>query len=112
MARLAKDEFIATLPATTVQRDLDWLRRHVKADEHVAIIDVTAAEAVIAVMGPKSRDLLTAACRHDFSNEALPFGGVQEVEVGMGLARAHRVSYVGELGWEFLLLCRSSWPYL
>ena len=24
----------------------------------------------------------------------------QEIEIGMGLARAHRVSYVGELGWE------------
>ena len=100
VARLMKDEFMLTLPAATVQRDLDWLRTHVAAEEHVAIIDMTAAEAVIAVMGPKSRDLLHAACRHDFSNEAFPFGAVQEVEVGMGLARAHRVSYVGELGWE------------
>ena len=24
----------------------------------------------------------------------------REIEVGMGLARAHRVTYVGELGWE------------
>lgn len=24
----------------------------------------------------------------------------REIEIGMGLARAHRVSYVGELGWE------------
>jgi 4-methylaminobutanoate oxidase (formaldehyde-forming) len=29
-----------------------------------------------------------------------PFGTAQEIEIGMGLARAHRVSYVGELGWE------------
>ena len=28
------------------------------------------------------------------------FQGVDEIEVGMGLARAHRVTYVGELGWE------------
>ena len=100
VARLAETDFMLTLPSATVQRDLDWLRRHVNEGEHVAIIDMTAAEAVIAVMGPKSRDLLMAACRHDFSNDAFPFGDVQEVEVGMGLARAHRVSYVGELGWE------------
>ena len=100
VARLAETDFMLTLPSATVQRDLDWLRRHVNDGEHVAIIDMTAAEAVIAVMGPKSRDLLMAACRHDFSNEAFAFGDVQEVEVGMGLARAHRVSYVGELGWE------------
>ena len=37
---------------------------------------------------------------NDLSNNAHPFGFAQEMEVGMGLARAHRISYVGELGWE------------
>ena len=37
---------------------------------------------------------------NDFSNETNPFGTFQEIEIGMGLARAHRVTYVGELGWE------------
>jgi 4-methylaminobutanoate oxidase (formaldehyde-forming) len=34
------------------------------------------------------------------TNDAFPFGTAQEVELGLGLARLHRVSYVGELGWE------------
>ena len=38
-----------------------------------------------------------------FSNAAHPFGTAREVEIGMGLARAHRVSYVGELGWELFV---------
>ena len=25
---------------------------------------------------------------------------MQEIDIGYGKARAHRVSYVGELGWE------------
>ncbi|MCB1411425.1 MAG: aminomethyltransferase family protein, partial [Rhodobacteraceae bacterium] len=33
-------------------------------------------------------------------NAAFPYGTAKEIEVGMGLIRAHRVSYVGELGWE------------
>ena len=37
---------------------------------------------------------------NDFSNAAFPFGTAREIEIGMGLARAHRVTYVGELGWE------------
>ena len=37
---------------------------------------------------------------NDFSNKTNPFGTAQEIEIGMGLARVHRVSYVGELGWE------------
>jgi len=61
---------------------------------------MTAAEAVIAVMGPRARDLMRAVSPDDFSNAAHPFGTAREVEIGMGLARAHRVSYVGELGWE------------
>jgi 4-methylaminobutanoate oxidase (formaldehyde-forming) len=39
----------------------------------------------------------------DFSNAAHPFGTAREVEIGMGLGRAHRVTYVGELGWELYL---------
>ena len=75
------------------------MRRHV-GDYMVVITDVTAGEGVLAVMGPKSRDLLKAVSPDDFSNQAHPFGTAREIEIGMGLARAHRVSYVGELGWE------------
>jgi len=51
-------------------------------------------------MGPHSRDLIQKVSPNDFSNENNPFGTFQEIEIGMGLARAHRVTYVGELGWE------------
>jgi 4-methylaminobutanoate oxidase (formaldehyde-forming) len=51
-------------------------------------------------MGPKSRELMRKVSPNDFSNENNPFGTFQEIEIGMGLARAHRVTYVGELGWE------------
>jgi hypothetical protein len=36
----------------------------------------------------------------DLTNDAFPFATAREIEIGMGLARAHRISYVGELGWE------------
>ena len=32
-----------------------------------------------------------------------PFGTAKEIEIGMGIARAHRISYVGELGWEIYI---------
>ena len=51
-------------------------------------------------MGPKARDLLQDASPDDLSNAGFPFGTAREIEIGMGLARAHRISYVGELGWE------------
>lgn len=99
VSRLSETAFLAVVPGATLQRDLAWLRRHV-GDAFCVITDVTAAEAVLCVMGPKSRDLMQKVSPNDFSNASNPFGSWQEVEVGMGLARAHRVTYVGELGWE------------
>ena len=54
----------------------------------------------MAVMGPLSRDFLQPLIPQSLSNEDFPFGTVQEIEIGHGIARAHRVTYVGELGWE------------
>jgi len=99
VTRLSETAFFLVVPGATLQRDLVWLRNHV-GDAWVTITDITAAEAVIPVMGPQSRALLNLISPNDFSNEAHPFGTAREIEIGMGLARAHRVTYVGELGWE------------
>ena len=99
VTRLSETAFLLVVPGATLQRDLAWLRRHL-GDAFAVITDVTAGEAVLCVMGPKSRELLQAVSPNDFSNAAHPFGTAREIEIGMGLARAHRVTYVGELGWE------------
>lgn len=99
VTRLSETAFLLVVPGATLQRDLAWLRRHLRG-EFVVITDVTSAESVLCVMGPRSRDLIQIVSPNDFSNENNPFGTFQEVEIGMGLARAHRVTYVGELGWE------------
>ena len=69
----------------------------------MVITDVTAAEGVLAVMGPNARRLMQAVSPADFGNDANPFGTAQAIEIGMGLARVHRVTYVGELGWEIYM---------
>jgi glycine cleavage system T protein len=99
VSRLSETAFFLVVPGATLQRDLAWLRRHV-ADEFVVITDVTAAESVLCLMGPDARKLIQKVSPNDFSNDKNPFGTFQEIEIGMGLARAHRVTYVGELGWE------------
>ena len=99
VTRLSETAFLMVVPAATVMRDIAWLKRHL-GDEFVVITDTTVQEAVLCIMGPKSRDLMRLVSPDDFSNNAHPFGWAREIEVGMGLARAHRVSYVGELGWE------------
>ena len=99
VTRLSETAYLVITPAATLHRDLGWLRRHA-GDGRVVFTDVTAGEGCLAVMGPRSRDLLAAISPHDWSNENHPFGWAHEIEIGLGIARAHRVSYVGELGWE------------
>lgn len=100
VTRLSPTAFFAVVPGATLQRDLAWMKKHIGADEFVVITDITASESVLVLMGPKARDVITRISPNDFSNEGFPFGTAKEIEIGMGLARAHRVTYVGELGWE------------
>src|SRR5690606_2496259 len=99
VTRLSETAYLVVTPAITRPKDQTWMRRQI-GDFNVVLTDVTAAEGVLAVMGPRARDLMRKVSPNDFSNEANPFGTAQEIEIGMGLARVHRVSYVGELGWE------------
>jgi glycine cleavage system aminomethyltransferase T len=99
ITRLSDTAYLVVTPAATRLADETWMRRH-QADFNVVITDVTAGEAVLAVMGPNARKLMQAISPNDFTNAVNPFGTAQEIELGMGTARVHRVTYVGELGWE------------
>ncbi|MFC4668958.1 FAD-dependent oxidoreductase [Seohaeicola nanhaiensis] len=99
VTRLSETAYLVVTPAATRLADETWLRRAL-GDRRVVITDVTAGEGVLAVMGPRARELMQLVSPNDFSNAANPFGTMQDIELGLGLARAHRVSYVGELGWE------------
>ena len=69
-------------------------------DDRAFAADVTSSYAVFAVMGPRSRAMLSELTPADLSNEAFPFATSQEIELGYAIVRASRITYVGELGWE------------
>ena len=100
VTRLSSDEFLVVTPAATVRRDLHWINGHIPDGAHCFAMDVTVSESVMAVMGPEARDFLQPLIPQSLSNEDFPFGTAQAIEIGHGIARAHRVTYVGELGWE------------
>ncbi len=102
VTRLSESVYLVVTPAVTRLADQTWMMRN-KGGFNVVLTDVTAGEGVLAVMGPNSRELLQKVSPNDFSNEVNPFGTAQEIELGMGLARVHRVTYVGELGWEIYI---------
>ena len=103
ITRLSSDEFIIVTPAATIQKDLNWIKNHIPTDAHCFSYDATSSEAVISVMGPNSRKFLQPLILNSLDNEDFPFGHAKEIEIGMSIARAHRISYVGELGWEIYI---------
>jgi len=100
VTRLADDAYMVVTAAATARRDWLWLKQHIPADARVAVEDVTAAFAVLGVMGPNSRALLQTLTPADLSNASFPFGASREIEMGYASVRASRISYMGELGWE------------
>jgi 4-methylaminobutanoate oxidase (formaldehyde-forming) len=99
-ARLSPDTYYIVSGAGQTVRDFDWIRRHVRDDEHAELVDATSANGVIGLMGPAARELLRRVTDADMSNDAFPFGTAQRIAVGRATALALRITYVGELGWE------------
>jgi glycine cleavage system aminomethyltransferase T len=102
VTRLSDEEFLLVSSASQTEHDKDHIRRRMPAGAAATLVDVTSAYAVYGVMGPRSRELLSAISRSDFTDQAFPFGSSQTVDIGYATVRATRLTYVGELGWELL----------
>lgn len=100
VTRLAEDRFLIVTAATSQNRDFIWIKRNLRPDARAYLFDVTAGYAVLALMGPNARKVLSRVTDADLSNDAFPFATAQSIDVGYAKALAMRVSYVGELGWE------------
>jgi glycine cleavage system T protein len=100
VSRLAADRYLIVTGSAQATRDADWIRRHLPPDARAMLTDVTSAYAVLAVMGPRARELLARVSRADLSPASFPFGAMREIDIGYATALAGRMTYVGELGWE------------
>jgi 4-methylaminobutanoate oxidase (formaldehyde-forming) len=103
VTRLAKDTFFIVTAGATEIRDFDWLSRHIPEDSNAVLTNVSSAYAMIGVMGPRSRELLSTLTDADLSNEAFPFATAQAIDFAYARPIVLRMSYVGELGWELYI---------
>ncbi|MFH2130369.1 MAG: FAD-dependent oxidoreductase [bacterium] len=103
ITRIGENQYFLVTAVGTTVRDFDYLKRHIPDDARVHITDVTHGYSLLALMGPKSRDLLVTLTDADLSNTAFPYATAQQIDVGYARAWALRMSYVGELGWELYL---------
>ena len=103
VSRLADNSYLLISSPPSQVRDAYWLKRHIPDGADISIVDVTASYAMLALMGPKSREMLQTLTDFDLSSREFPFGTSREIDLGYAIARATRLTYVGELGYELLV---------
>ncbi|MFZ4482264.1 MAG: FAD-dependent oxidoreductase, partial [Rhodoferax sp.] len=94
------DSFLIVTGSAQTVRDFDWISRHIGAEEHALLTDVTALYCVLSVMGPNARELLARVSPDDLSPAGLKFSCTKMIELGFARVRAARMSYVGGPGFE------------
>jgi glycine cleavage system aminomethyltransferase T/glycine/D-amino acid oxidase-like deaminating enzyme len=101
VTRLAEDRFFIITGTAFGQHDLSWLSLNMPEDGSVAIEDVSSSYSCLGLWGPKARMILEKVTKADVSNEGFPYMTARRIMVGDVPTLACRVTYVGELGWEF-----------
>ena len=101
VTRLADDRFLIITGTAFGVHDLNWIRVHAPDDGSVSVDDVTGSHMCLGLWGPKARAILGSVTRDDVSNSGFPYMTARRITIGNVPALAMRVTYVGELGWEF-----------
>ena len=88
-------------------RDRDWIEAGIERFGAICT-DVTENYAIFALMGPRSRELLSGLTTTPLHQAAFPFATSQAIELGYTHVEAQRFSYVGELGFELFVPCEQA----
>jgi dimethylglycine dehydrogenase len=100
VVRLAEDRFYLVCAAFFEQRLFDNLT-FARNGEKITITNRSSDWGALALNGPRARDILAACTDADLSNAGFKWMTAQEIGVGGHALWAFRMSYAGELGWEF-----------
>jgi sarcosine oxidase subunit alpha len=102
--RLAEDRYLLTASTGNAAAVLEWLEEWLQTewpDLRVHCTSVTDHWATIALVGPRSRDVLArVAPALAVANDDFPFMTWREAEVAGIAARVCRISFSGELAYE------------
>jgi dimethylglycine dehydrogenase len=100
VVKLNSDRYYLVCAAFFEQRLLDHLEQN-RAGEDAQIILRSDDWAALALNGPRARDVLAQCTDADLSNAGFRWLTAQEITVAGHRLWAFRMSYAGELGWEF-----------
>ncbi|MFG2283863.1 sarcosine oxidase subunit delta family protein [Streptomyces asoensis] len=104
VVRLARDRFLITTTTGNAAAVLDWMEEWHQTEWpelDVHCTSVTEQWATVALVGPRSREVLAAlAPRLAVANDDFPFMAWRETTVAGIDARVCRISFSGELAYE------------
>ena len=100
VTRLAAHRYYLTSAAAAERHDEDTLRRHAASFTDIEVVNRTEHLGVLGLMGPEARTVLGAVTDADLDDDAFPWLSARTIRIGGVQARALRVSWVGECGWE------------
>ncbi len=80
--------------------DYSFLKKHLPNDGSVLLENITTAHGTLVIAGPNSRKVLEKVTDSSLANEDFRWLTAQDIYVGVAPAKAMRVNFVGELGWE------------
>jgi dimethylglycine dehydrogenase len=84
------------------QRLLDHLAKHRGPSERDMVVEALSETwAALSLNGPRSRAVLSACTQTPLSNAAFPWLSAKVIRIAGHDLWAFRMSYAGELGWEF-----------
>lgn len=101
VTRLDAERFLIITGTAFGVHDSAWLRINLPEDGSAVLEDVSSNYACIGLWGPKARQILTKVTKDDVSNQGFPYMTAKPITIGDVPVIASRVTYVGELGWEF-----------
>ena len=101
VTRLGAERFYVTFAAFFEHRVLDWFAAHRGTAEQIEVKSVSEAHGCLSIAGPKSREVLRQITGSPLDNANFPWLTHRDIEVAGHSLRALRISYAGELGWEF-----------
>jgi dimethylglycine dehydrogenase len=98
--REAADRFYLVGMGAAERHDFNYLSKLRPRDGSVDVQKVTTQYGVLIVAGPHARNVLQKVTDTDLSKEVFPWLSGKMINIGAAHARALRVNFVGELGWE------------
>ena len=101
---LDTDHWLATTTTGGAAAVLDWMEEWLQTewtDLRVRLTSVTDQWADIAVVGPRSRNVVSSLFPHlSVGPDSFPFMTIREAETGAIPVRLHRITFSGELAYE------------